>query len=46
MFDHPIETAVDKVFEMLEGGGGKTLPMNPKEKERVLEAVAKKEKIE
>ncbi|KAG0316123.1 hypothetical protein BGZ99_007031 [Dissophora globulifera] len=46
MFDHPIETAVDKVFEMLEGGGGKTLPMNPTEKEKVLEAVAQKEKIE
>ncbi|KAF8940964.1 mitochondrial 18 KDa protein-domain-containing protein [Dissophora ornata] len=46
MFDHPIETAVDKVFEMLEGGGGKTLPMNPKEKEKVLEAVAQKEKLE
>ena len=46
MFDHPIETAVDKVFEMLEGGGGKTLPMNPTEKEKVLEAVMNKEKTE
>ncbi|KAF9283498.1 hypothetical protein BGZ68_005318 [Mortierella alpina] len=47
MFDHPIETAVDKVFEMLEGGGGKTLPMNPTEKEKVLDAVInQKEKVE
>ncbi|KAF9174684.1 hypothetical protein BGX21_001465 [Mortierella sp. AD011] len=46
MFDHPVETAVDKVFEMLEGGGGKTLPMNPKDKERVMEAALNKEKIE
>ncbi|KAF9204170.1 hypothetical protein BGZ49_005616 [Haplosporangium sp. Z 27] len=45
MFDHPVETAVDKVFEMLEGGGGKTLPMNPKDKERVLDSM-KKEKVE
>ncbi|KAF9408785.1 hypothetical protein BGZ94_002187 [Podila epigama] len=47
MFDHPIETAVDKVFAKLEGGGGKTLPMNPNEKEKVLDAVAAaKEKTE
>ncbi|KAF9915127.1 hypothetical protein BX616_006840 [Lobosporangium transversale] len=46
MFDHPIETAVDKVFEKLEGGGGKTLPMNPIEKEKVLEAVVNKENKE
>ncbi|KAI1292406.1 hypothetical protein EDD11_008789 [Mortierella claussenii] len=46
MFDHPIETAVDKVFEMLEGGGGKTLPMNPTEKEKVLDTVINKEKVE
>ncbi|KAG0209375.1 hypothetical protein BGX28_010363 [Mortierella sp. GBA30] len=46
MFDHPIETAVDKVFEMLEGGGGKTLPMNPTEKEKVLDAVVSKKKME
>ncbi|KAF9196940.1 hypothetical protein BGZ50_004527 [Haplosporangium sp. Z 11] len=44
MFDHPIETAVDKVFEMLEGGGGKTLPMNPTEKEKVLDAVLSNKK--
>ncbi|KAF9325077.1 hypothetical protein BG006_011419 [Podila minutissima] len=29
MFDHPIETMVDRVFEMLEGSGGKTLPLSP-----------------
>ncbi|KAF9971635.1 hypothetical protein BGZ73_005408 [Actinomortierella ambigua] len=46
MFDHPIETAVDKVFEKLEGNGGKTLPMNPAHKEKVLEEVLKKEKLE
>ncbi|KAF9575324.1 hypothetical protein BGW38_008238 [Lunasporangiospora selenospora] len=46
MFDHPIETVVDRVFEQLEGGGGKTLPMNPIEKEKVLSAVLAKEKTE
>ncbi|KAF9395838.1 hypothetical protein CPC16_006532 [Podila verticillata] len=46
MFDHPIETAVDKVFAMLEGGGGKTLPMNPADKEKVLDSIAGKEKTE
>ncbi|KAG0369947.1 mitochondrial 18 KDa protein-domain-containing protein [Gamsiella multidivaricata] len=46
MFDHPIETAVDKVFEMLEGGGGKTLPMNPADKQKVLDATLNKEKVE
>ncbi|KAG0233941.1 hypothetical protein BGW42_007016 [Actinomortierella wolfii] len=46
IFDHPIETAVDKVFEMLEGNGGKTLPMNPVHREKVLEEVMKKEKLE
>ncbi|GJJ69482.1 mitochondrial fission process protein 1 [Entomortierella parvispora] len=35
MFDHPIETAVDRVFEMLEGGGGKSLPLHPSEKAKV-----------
>ncbi|KAG0039693.1 hypothetical protein BGZ82_007135 [Podila clonocystis] len=29
MFDHPIETMVDRVFEMLEGSGGKTLSLSP-----------------
>ncbi|KAG0329703.1 hypothetical protein BG000_011998 [Podila horticola] len=28
MFDHPIETMVDRVFEMLEGSGGKTTPLS------------------
>ncbi|KAF9113237.1 hypothetical protein BGX27_001984 [Mortierella sp. AM989] len=46
MFDHPVETAVDRVFEMLEGGGGKSLPMNPKDKERVMDAAMNKEKVE
>ncbi|KAG0277341.1 hypothetical protein BGZ95_006098 [Linnemannia exigua] len=46
MFDHPIEHAVDRVFAMLEGGGGKTLPMEPAEKEKVLDAVLNKEKTE
>ncbi|KAF9026579.1 hypothetical protein BGZ52_006470 [Haplosporangium bisporale] len=32
MFDHPIETMVDRVFEMLEGSGGKTLPLPEKVK--------------
>jgi len=44
MFDHPIETAVDKIFEKLEGGGGKTLPMHPAEKEKVLSSLQYKEK--
>ncbi|KAF9993141.1 hypothetical protein BGZ65_011393 [Modicella reniformis] len=44
MFDHPIETAVDKIFEKLEGGGGKTLPMNPSDKEKVLNSLKEKEK--
>ncbi|KAF9436912.1 hypothetical protein BGZ76_002576 [Entomortierella beljakovae] len=35
MFDHPVETAVDRVFEMLEGGGGKTFPLNTHDKEKV-----------
>ncbi|KAG0237983.1 mitochondrial 18 KDa protein-domain-containing protein [Mortierella sp. GBAus27b] len=46
MFDHPIETAVDKIFEKLEGNGGKTLPMNPTEKEKVLSSLQEKEKKE
>ncbi|KAF9933212.1 hypothetical protein FBU30_006153 [Linnemannia zychae] len=46
MFDHPIEHMVDRIFAKLEGGEGKTLPMEPAEKQKAVEAIHKKEKTE